>query len=89
MPVEEIIKEIKKQDAIIDGAQAIKKGLYQKLLDAGTEEFDLITVKEAARILDVSLATIYSKINNGQLRTRHICSSVRVYKSEILKIDDK
>ena len=89
MPVEEIVSEIRKQEKIINQAQKEKESLYQKLLDAGTEDFDLITVKEAARILDVSLATIYSKINNGQLRTRHICSSVRVYKSEILKIDDK
>ena len=89
MPVEEIVSEIRKQERIINQAQKEKESLYQKLLNAGTEDFDLITVKEAARILDVSLATIYSKINNGQLRTRHICSSVRVYKSEILKIDDK
>ena len=89
MPVEEIVSEIRKQEKIINQAQKEKESLYQKLLNAGTEDFDLITVKEAARILDVSIGTIYAKINNGQLRTKHICSSVRVYKSEILKIDDK
>lgn len=88
-PVEEIILEIKKQEKIINDAQKVKESLYQKILDSGTEDFDLITVKEAARILDVSYGTIYNKINNGELRTRHIGSSVRLYKSQILEIDDR
>ena len=41
MPFEEIVKELEKQDAVIDRAQQTKKELYQKLLDADT---DLITV---------------------------------------------
>lgn len=89
MPVEEIIKEIKRQDKIIDDAQATKKELYQQLDRAGDEEYDWISVQRAARILDVSVGTIYNKINTGKLQIRHIESAVRVKRSEVMAIDDK
>lgn len=89
MPVEEIISEIRKQEKIINDAQKTKESLYQKLLNSGTEDFDLISVKEASRILGVSLGTIYNKVNSGELRTKRIGSAIRVFKSDILKIDDR
>lgn len=89
MPVEEIIKELKKQDRIIDEAQKTKKELYAKLETAGQEEYGWISVKAAAKLIDVSVCTIYNKINCGALKTKHIGSSIRVSKKEILEIDDK
>ena len=89
MPVEEIIKEIQKQDAIIDSAQIVKRGLYEQLKNAGSEDYDWISVNAASKILGVSVCTIYNKINSGKLHTRHIESSVRVRKSEVMAIDDK
>lgn len=89
MPVEEIIKELKKQDRIIDEAQKTKKELYQKLESAGKEDYDWISVQAAAKLIDVSVYTIYNKINSGTLKTKHINSAIRVSKKEILQIDDK
>ena len=89
MPVEEIIKELKKQDRIIDDAQKVKKELYAKLESAGKEEYDWRTVQTAARLIDVSVYTIYNKINAGALKTKHIGSAVRVSKQEVMSIDDK
>lgn len=89
MPVEEIIKELKRQDKIIDEAQKTKRELYQKLESCGAEEYDWITVQAAAKLIDVSVCTIYNKINCGALKTKHIGSSIRVSKKEILEIDDK
>ena len=89
MPVEEIIRELKKQDKIIDEAQKTKRELYQKLESCGKEEYDWITVQAAAKLIDVSVCTIYNKINSGALKTKHINSSVRVSKKQILEIDDK
>ena len=89
MPVEEIISEIRKQEKIINDAQKTKESLYQKLLNSGTEDFDLISVKEASRILGVSLGTIYNKINSGKLKTKRIGSVIRVFKSDILNLDDR
>lgn len=89
MPVEEIIKELKRQDKIIGDALNIKRDLYERLEKAGTEDYDWITVQSAALILGVSVGTIYNKINSGKLQTRHIESSVRVRKSQILQIDDR
>lgn len=88
MPVEEIIKELKKQDKIIDEALKTKRGLYEKLETVGTEEYDWISVQAAANILGVSVGTIYAKINNGSLTVKHILSSKRVRKSEVLAIND-
>lgn len=89
MPVEEIIRELKKQDKIIDEAQKTKRELYQKLESCGAEEYDWITVQAAAKLIDVSVCTIYNKINSGALKTKHINSSIRVSKKQILEIDDK
>lgn len=86
MPVEEIVTEIRKQEKIINEAQKVKESLYQKLLNSGTEDFDLISVKEASRILDVSLGTIYNRINSGELRAVKIGTVIRVRKSELLKM---
>ena len=88
MPVEEIIKELKKQDKIISEAQKEKMKLYELLENAGAEEYDWITVQAAAKIIGVSICTIYNKVNAGELETKHIKSAVRVRKSEILKIND-
>jgi excisionase family DNA binding protein len=57
-------------------------------LNSGTEDFDLISVKEASRLLDVSVYTIYNKINAGELQTKRIGSVIRVYKSQLAKIND-
>ena len=89
MPVEEIIKELKKQDRIIDEAQKQKKELYAQLESAGKEDYDWISVQAAAKLIDVSVYTIYNKINSGTLKTKHINSAIRVSKKEILQIDDK
>ena len=86
MPVEEIISEIRKQERIINEAQKTKESLYQKLLNSGTEDFDLISVKEASRILGVSLGAIYHWINSGELKSKRIGSVIRVFKSDILKM---
>lgn len=88
MPVEEIIKEIKRQDRIIDEAQAVKRGLYEQLANADADGYDWITVQTAAKILGVSVGTVYSKINSGALEAKRIASSLRVRKSEVVEIDD-
>ena len=89
MPVEEIIKEMQRQDKVINDALQTKQLLYEQLAKAGTEDFDWITVQTASKILGVSVGTIYNKINAGELKTKHIKSSVRVSKKEIMEIDDK
>lgn len=85
MPVEEIVTEIRKQEKIINEAQKAKESLYQQLLNSGTEDFDFISVKEASRILDVSLGTIYNRINSGELKASRIGTLIRVSKSDLLK----
>ena len=87
MPVEEIISEIRKQENIINEAQKAKESLYQKLLNSGTEDFDLISVKEASRILGVSLGTIYNRISAGEYKTKKIGTVIRVFKSDIFKTE--
>ena len=74
---------------LIDEAQKTKKELYQKLESAGKEDYDWISVQAAAKLIDVSVYTIYNKINSGALKTKHINSAIRVSKKEILQIDDK
>ena len=85
MPFEEVIKEIKRQDKIIDEAQQKKKELYAELDNADCE---WISVQTASRLLGVSTGTIYNKINDGSLTVKQILSAKRVKKSEVLAIND-
>ena len=68
MPVEDIIAEIRREEKIINEAQKRKEVLYDKLLKSSDDDFDFVSVKEAARLLDVSLGTIYNQINSGKIR---------------------
>ena len=88
MSVEEIIKELKVCDKTIKDAINKRQELYEQLRVAGTEDYDWISVQEASRLIGCSPGTIYYKVNAGELNVRHIKSSVRVRKSEVLAIDD-
>lgn len=88
MSLEDIVREIRRQEKIINSAQAEKDRLYDKLLMSGDEDFDLISVKEASRLLGVSYGTVYNKVNSGELAHRRIGSAIRVFRSEVVKIDD-
>lgn len=85
MPLEEIIRELKKQDKIIDEAQQAKRNLYAQLDNADCE---WISVQTASKLLGVSVGTIYNKINDGSLTVKNILSAKRVKKSEVLAIND-
>ena len=87
-PIEEIIKEIRKQERIINEAQKSKEQLYEQLLNNDDNCFDSISVKQASRLLDVSQGLIYKKINSGELKARKIGSTIRVSKKEVLKLGE-
>lgn len=89
MPVEEIVEEIRRQERIINEAQRVKDGLYDSLLAAGSGGFELISVKEAARLLGVSVGTVYNKINSGELRARHVSSAIRLLRTDVMAVDDR
>ena len=84
MPVEDIIAEIRREEKIINEAQKRKEVLYDKLLKSSDDDFDFVSVKEAARLLDVSLGTIYNQINSGKIRVEKIGSVMRIRKSELV-----
>lgn len=88
MPVEDIVGEIRKQERIINDAQKAKDRLYDELLAAGSKGYELMSVKEAARLLGVGVSTVYSRVNSGSLRAKRIGSSVRVYRDDVLAIND-
>jgi len=82
MPAEEIIKEIRKQEEIINEAQRKKAALYDELLGA---DFNLVSVKEAARLLNVSIPTVYNMINSGELEAKRIGGVIRINKANMRK----
>lgn len=86
MPVEEIVAEIKKQERIINEAQKNKEQLYEQLLEANEKSFDLITVKQASKMLNVSVGLIYQKITSGDLKAQRIGSAIRLSKKAVEKL---
>lgn len=89
MQVQLAIQEIKRQQSIIDNANAKIRELTESLAKGTSEDFDWITVKEGARILKCSMPLIYQKINEGKLSVKHINSRKYVKLSELKSIDDK
>lgn len=83
---EEIIQEIKRQDKQIDECQSKKRELFKMLEEA---DDDFISVKSAARMLDVSEGTLYNRINSGILKSKRIGAVLRVRKSDVLAINDR
>lgn len=83
--LEEIISKIKKQEQIINNAQKEKELLYRELLESEEKGCELITVKQASRLLNVSVGLIYQKINSGEFKSKRLGSAIRLYKSEIEK----
>lgn len=81
---EEIIREIQKQERIINNAQKSKEELYQKLLSA--KESNSLTVKQASELLNCSVGLIYKKINSGELKAQKIGSAIRVSKTDLQKM---
>lgn len=89
MAVEDIVAEIRRQERIINAAQKEKERLYDRLLSCDDEDYELISVKEAAKKLSVSLSTVYEMVRSGRIKAKYIGSAIRVYKSEVMAIDDK
>lgn len=82
MPAEEIIKEIRKQEEIINNAQKRKNELYDELMGA---DFNLVSVKEAARLLNVSVPTVYNMVTSGELESKRIGGTIRINKNNLQK----
>lgn len=89
MPVEEIINEIKKQDALIFSAMKERERLMEKLESADSDNYDWLSVKRAADIMQVSVCAIYKKIDTGLLTAKHIGAKKFVKKSEVFAMNDR
>ena len=85
MQIEEIVKEIKRQERIINDAQKTKAELYEQLLETNEKSFDLITVKQASKMLNVSVGLIYQKITSGELKAQRIGSAIRLSRKAVEK----
>lgn len=87
--VEDIIHQIDKNNDTISSLLLDNRALAKELKELPKQEWDWISVSQASKILDISPAKIYSRVNSGKLTTRHIDSKVYVNKTEILAINDK
>ena len=90
MVAEQIIEQMEKQEEIILQATKEKKKLIEQLKNADSESYDWVSVAEGAKIIKVSLASVYRFINIGKLKKiKHIGSKIFLSKSELMAIDDK
>lgn len=86
MQIEEIVSQIRKQERIINDAQKTKEQLYEQLLEADEKNYDLITVKQASRMLNVSVGLIYQKITSGDIKAQRIGSAIRLSRKAVEKL---
>lgn len=89
MTIEELVEQFNTEKNVIrDSIQRLDK-IIAEISAAGDEQYDWISVKKAAALVDVSPVIIYNKINKGLLRSKHINSKTFVMRSEVVAIDDK
>lgn len=88
MEVAETLSNIEKIDKSILKLQKERSVLFQSLKTAGSDDWDWITVKQACAITGLSPATIYARINNGLLTTKHIGAKVLISKNQLFRTDD-
>lgn len=89
MPVEEILEKIELQRKVITVALNETDRLVKELGKSHFEEYDWISVKEASRLLDVSINVVYNKINAKELDVKYIGSKKFVRRSQIVAINDR
>ena len=89
MPAEEIIRKFENERKAIADALERQDELLGQLRSLGTEDYDWITVKEAAARAKTSACTVYALINSGRLKSvKHFGSRKFVKWSEVAAIDD-
>jgi hypothetical protein len=86
---EDIFSELKKQQALINNANKRIKELMTDLEQLDSLDWDWISVRKGADMLDISVSILYRKIENGSLNVRRIGSKQYVSISELKGIDDK
>jgi len=90
MVVEQIIEKMEEHENIIFRAMKEMQKLLEELKNADAEKYDWVSVAEGARILKVSLATVYRFINIGKIqKIKHIGAKIFLSKNELMAIDDK
>jgi excisionase family DNA binding protein len=85
----EILDELARLSSEERKIQSRRDELMESLRHAGEEEWDWISVKEAASLLQMSTCYVYNQVNAGVLSTKRLGSVVRVRKSEVMAINDK
>lgn len=86
-PAEAIIDEISRKGKAIESLLG-EIATLTKQLQADNTDWDWISVKNASRMCDVSVGTIYAKINRGELKTKRIASKIFVSKKELEAVND-
>ena len=84
-----ILEDIRDCQNTIDCENKKISVYLQELKSMTDEEWDWVSVKRGAEILDISIQILYRKINAGLIPTRHIGSKTYIQVSELKKIDDK
>lgn len=88
-PTETIITDIESKLTMVSYFKDDISNLVDELKNAPKEAWDWVSVKKASEIIDVSVATVYARVNAGRLTARHIESKTFVKLSEVMAIDDK
>lgn len=87
IPAEEIVEQIKAKTKAVESLLSEITTLAGNLQEQNTD-WDWISVKNASQLCDVSVGTIYAKINKGELKTKRIASKIFVSKKELEAVND-
>ena len=88
MAVENILKEIEKEQKAIMQSNKKILDLVQELRQAPFEDYDFMDVKTASQKVGMSVCWIYNKINNGQLKAIRKGAKIFVSAKELMAMND-
>lgn len=84
-----IINEITTNNQKIASLLKKNEELSSCLMKAPLSDWDWVTVRTASEVTGLCPATIYAKVNSGELNTKHIASKVLISATDLCKLNDR
>lgn len=82
---EELLKTIQKRQIEIENLQGEQKKDLELLAKMRDEDIDLVSVKKASLVFDLSLPKIYELVNSGKLKRHEMGGKLYISKKELLE----
>lgn len=83
---EELLKTIQNRQTEIENLQSKQKEDLALLSKMKDEDIDLLSIKKASLVFDLSIPKLYELVNNGKLTRHELGGKMYISKKELLEM---